>query len=529
MYGRVGPMGRLARLPGRTAGRTGHRDPASQEQRASQRPDPSRASKIAGGGGPLRRPSAVSAEERASPVLQADLRHPASPRVPGRPGGVKLVDGGAVTLAPCLRAFAPRSPAEIRATKPLAPIPGIFAIPVTPLVALRVLSVVAWLGLIVVARRRHPMFARFVAVLIGVHTALACSIAAYVPMPWLAAYAYLHFVVYAHFFALARPRMRPTGYRWFVSLPASYFSAATLLSLPVLPVVLLGGPAWILALPHVIAAFGMWQSLTTHRELVHLELDRAPLGGIARFRAAPAKAPGRALRIAQLSDTHLGPFMTVERLRACVQRAVDGNPDLVLLTGDFLTMESQATHEYLARALEPLRALPGRAFACPGNHDHEAPEVVTRALESAGVRYLVDEAVVVPTAVGSVQLVGMDFVWRGRPEHLQRVCAEYPRLPGVPRIVLLHDPGAFRHLPEGEGDLVLSGHTHGGQVGLVSLGLDATLLRAFVDMPDHGLWSRGRDRLYVHTGTGHYGFPLRLGVPAREPEIAVWWPGLEPS
>jgi predicted MPP superfamily phosphohydrolase len=87
--------------------------------------------------------------------------------------------------------------------------------------------------------------------------------------------------------------------------------------------------------------------------------------------------------------------------------------------------------------------------------------------------------------------------------------------------VLLHDPGAFKHLPAGEADLVLSGHTHGGQVGLVSLGLSWTMLRVLMNAPDHGLWARGADRLYVHRGTGHYGFPLRLGVPAEESVLNV--------
>jgi predicted MPP superfamily phosphohydrolase len=85
----------------------------------------------------------------------------------------------------------------------------------------------------------------------------------------------------------------------------------------------------------------------------------------------------------------------------------------------------------------------------------------------------------------------------------------------------MHDPGAFRHIPEGEADLVLSGHTHGGQIGLLRLGLPHTVLSALTSIPDHGLWARGRDRLYVHRGTGHYGFPLRLGVPAEESLLQV--------
>jgi predicted MPP superfamily phosphohydrolase len=124
-----------------------------------------------------------------------------------------------------------------------------------------------------------------------------------------------------------------------------------------------------------------------------------------------------------------------------------------------------------------------------------------------------------------VQLLGADFVFRDRAAHLQALCAKHPRQAGALRLLLLHDPGAFRHLPEGEADLVLSGHTHGGQVGLVSLGLPWTLMRAFVNSPDHGLWARGTDRLYVHRGTGHYGFPLRLGVPAENSLLRVHAPG----
>ena len=101
------------------------------------------------------------------------------------------------------------------------------------------------------------------------------------------------------------------------------------------------------------------------------------------------------------------------------------------------------------------------------------------------------------------------------------VCERFPRKEGFLRMIILHDPGAFRHLPPGEGDIVLSGHTHGGQVGLVSFGLPHTFVSALTKIPDHGFWARGRDRLYVHRGTGHYGFPVRVGVPAEESVVFV--------
>ena len=69
---------------------------------------------------------------------------------------------------------------------------------------------------------------------------------------------------------------------------------------------------------------------------------------------------------------------------------------------------------------------------------------------------------------------------------------------------------------------MLSGHTHGGQVGLVSLGMDWTVLSRS-RWPDHGLFARGRSRLYVHRGTGFYGFPLRVGVPGEASLLEVLW------
>jgi predicted MPP superfamily phosphohydrolase len=224
----------------------------------------------------------------------------------------------------------------------------------------------------------------------------------------------------------------------------------------------------------------------------------------------------------QISDPHLGPFMSVARLRRIAERAVQARPHLVFLTGDFLTMESQGDPDLLLDALAPLQALAGKVFACHGNHDLEAPAIVSRALAKNGIDLLVDDARDVTTEVGPVQILGLDFSYRDRKARLERACLEHPRTPGALRIVLLHDPGAFRHLPAGHGDLVLSGHTHGGQVGLLSLGLKWTFLRLFGDrIPDHGFWARGTDRMWIHRGTGHYGFPLRLGVPAEESVLRI--------
>jgi predicted MPP superfamily phosphohydrolase len=145
---------------------------------------------------------------------------------------------------------------------------------------------------------------------------------------------------------------------------------------------------------------------------------------------------------------------------------------------------------------------------------------VQAALAANDVRLLMDEEVVAETAAGLVQIVGADYVGKGRREHIQELLSAHPRRADHLRLLLLHDPSIFRHIPPGEVDLTLSGHTHGGQLGLVSFGLDWTVLSRTA-WPDHGLFGHGSNRLYVHRGTGFYGFPLRIGVPGEASLLEV--------
>jgi len=367
---------------------------------------------------------------------------------------------------------------------------------------------------------RSRAYAVYRAVTLGLQVLIASALVRYFAWAF-PAVAYLEAMVFLSSLVLIRPRLRGLPYRALVSVPAAFFGAGTLLAAPWAVVAAFGFTphgAW---LPYLFAAIGIVQSLTTREEATDVVVaDGEHVEGLRRHAASELRVE-RPLQVLQITDPHLGPFMSVARLRRICERAVARAPDLVVLTGDFLTMESHERPDLLAAALAPLKALEGRTFACLGNHDHEALATVEQALAAAGVKLLVDRAAEVVTPAGLVQILGFDFVWRGRAEHLARVTAAHPRKAGALRLLLLHDPSAFHHLPAGEGDLVLSGHTHGGQVGFVSLGLPWTLMRAFVSAPDHGLWARGVDRLYVHRGTGHYGFPLRLGVPSEESVLRV--------
>ena len=358
---------------------------------------------------------------------------------------------------------------------------------------------------------------------------------------------YLQIVSFLHFFLLLWPRMQSQAYRILVSWPAAFASAAIFLATPwaILAVVLDEPPLY--WLPFAAALMGLYESQSTRKRVVDLRLSPrdgrvtdgpAPrssdddlrhdarieiVAAVPRLRRVRTGGGGdaRPLRIVQLTDPHLGPFMTVGRLRRICAWAVAQKPDLVVLTGDYLTMQSQGDAGLLARALEPLAALPGQVFACRGNHDLEAPETIAKAFAAAGARLLIDEEAIVDTDGGAVQILGADYSFRSRRDRLVSLVRRFPRRTGRLRLILLHDPGAFHHLPEGEADLVLSGHTHGGQLGLVSFGLPLTVVRLFSSIPDQGFFARGRDRLYVHRGTGHYGFPLRIGVPAEQSMLRV--------
>ncbi len=383
-------------------------------------------------------------------------------------------------------------------------------------------SIVAAVTVVLLARRfRGQLFARFATVILGIHTLSSVALFEHVG-EWWPVFAYMQAATYTHFGTLVWARLRPLPWRLLVSIPAHAFTASIFFAVPWAIAAAIGYEPKGLAVPFVIGAFGLLEAFLPRQRDVHVDLteQRPAVDGIARARPA-AKSTARPLKIVQITDPHLGPFMSASRLARICERAIAREPDLVLLTGDFITMESQRSADPIAEAFAPLKKLEGRVFACLGNHDYEALELVKEGLARAGVKLLVDEEATVETDAGAVQIVGMDFVWRNRKEHSASVFARIPRRADHLRVVLLHDPSAFAALPEDEGDLVLSGHTHGGQLGLVSFGLPITFLSVFTKIPDYGLWARGRDRLYVHRGTGHYGFPLRVGVPREESLLLV--------
>ncbi len=406
----------------------------------------------------------------------------------------------------------------------------------------RALAVVAWFGVPTYAAIvRGRFYAIFTLVILSfslpgaliLHSRLRDLTSPEISISLDLLFAYSMAAAAIQFAHLVRARMRDSVFRWLISVPAQTFIAGGMLAGPWLLLLLpfrlaFGALDWqtsltvltlVEALPLVIAVLSIATSLTTRPETVRFRLSREgpekiQRVAVERFRGRePEPLLERPLRIVQLSDTHLGPWQSVMRLRYQVAQLVAREPDLVMLTGDFLTMESMGSPGCLEEALRPLEPIANRCAAIFGNHDHEAPDHVRDAMKVLGIPLLIDDEACFETPVGPVQIVGSDYISQNRHAHLKELLERFPRRESHLRLLLLHDPLAFHSMPDDEVDLVLSGHTHGGQVGLVSLGLDWTVLSRS-RWPDQGLFARGASRLYVHRGTGFYGFPLRVGVPA---------------
>ncbi|MHC4471410.1 MAG: metallophosphoesterase [Planctomycetota bacterium] len=234
----------------------------------------------------------------------------------------------------------------------------------------------------------------------------------------------------------------------------------------------------------------------------------------------PGLAPplvGRTL--AHLTDLHLGiaPAHYVER---CVDRTLELRPDMIALTGDFVGTNRIEEAEAAARILGRLAA-PLGVYAVSGNHDFgvyragapTSEPLVLGLLEEEGVRILDREAIPFEGEGSRTWLVGLGDLWAGRCR-VEETMSRLPR--DEPRIVLSHNPDSIPRIAAAGADLVLSGHTHGGQIDIPVLGPPRLPVR--LRQYYSGLYRIGdRTRLYVSNGLGYL---IRVRFNAR-PEIAL--------
>jgi predicted MPP superfamily phosphohydrolase len=212
------------------------------------------------------------------------------------------------------------------------------------------------------------------------------------------------------------------------------------------------------------------------------------------------------LKIGLITDIHRSRWVSAEEVQAAGRMLMAAKPDLIILGGDYVTWGNR---NFVGPAAEAVRSLsaPHGVFGILGNHDddHDMPA----ALAANGIEVLRDERTRLTIRHERVDLVGIRY-WTRRASEIE------PLLNGAGGMVVLlaHDPRRLAQAVELKIPLVLSGHTHGGQVVLPLLG--AVAAQKFPVIA--GVGRRGGTSIFVSRGVGTVWIPIRLNCP---PEVAV--------
>ena len=226
------------------------------------------------------------------------------------------------------------------------------------------------------------------------------------------------------------------------------------------------------------------------------------------------------LKIFHLSDPHLHHYVTLSDLEDVLTAAEKFRPDITLVTGDIaddLNLLPDAI-----RMIEQLKS-PLGSFASLGNHEYfRGVERVKRIFDKSHTPLLVDEGIILPVGNLKLMIGGADDPVRMRVRSVEffRNSIDYllARQPlGDFSILMSHRPYALDYASEKEFDMVLAGHTHGGQIGFMGRSVFESV------WPDRYLWgeySMGKTKLYTSSGMGHW-FPFRLGCPCEAPILEL--------
>ena len=241
---------------------------------------------------------------------------------------------------------------------------------------------------------------------------------------------------------------------------------------------------------------------------VAAEIDPDPMAERVTFDVPGLDPAHDGLRVAQLSDLHVGRRTPPATIRAAIASANAFRPDLVVLTGDYLSR----TREEVAGMREQLGGLTAPTVAVLGNHDVWVdPRGAAHALRAHGYEVL-------ENAWTTLRVRGAPLAVVGVGDHLTRrddvaAATRGLRRTGPPPLVLAHGPRTADKLRAlGRPALCLSGHTHGGQINVPIL---TPLFLASVREPYvRGLYRLGDVQLYVNRGVGMSGIRLRVNAPA---------------
>ncbi|HSJ87930.1 MAG TPA: metallophosphoesterase [Anaerolineales bacterium] len=226
------------------------------------------------------------------------------------------------------------------------------------------------------------------------------------------------------------------------------------------------------------------------------------------------------IRIAQISDIHMGGWMNQERLQEVMDLITEEKPDVLLITGDFLIGHqfdetSPQLLQDLITVLSPLsQAIP--TFAVLGNHDYWTnAEAVRNMFSTCGIRDLTNTVFTLTRANVHLHICGVDDIWEGVP-NLELIASQLTY--NSVSILLAHEPDfADKSARTGSFDLQVSGHSHGGQVVLPFLGPP---IRPYLGRKyPSGLYKIGEMYQYTNRGVGMAGLPVRWNC---RPEITIF-------
>jgi predicted MPP superfamily phosphohydrolase len=228
------------------------------------------------------------------------------------------------------------------------------------------------------------------------------------------------------------------------------------------------------------------------------------------------------LRVVLMSDWHCGPVCRPDDLRPAIRLANSCAPDLILVPGDFISRSGEYFHEAAELASQLRPRLPQGTLISWGNHDYwHGMEIGLKEMPRAGCQILRNRSLLLTpgkefSESGSrgLWLCGLDDLWAGKPDLMGTLGG----LSNCPRLVMSHNPDLAEEQSGARIDLMVSGHTHGGQIWVPTLGTPVLPSRygqkyasGWVEAPHYPV--------YVSRGVGTSSLPVRLGVP---PEVTLF-------
>jgi len=220
------------------------------------------------------------------------------------------------------------------------------------------------------------------------------------------------------------------------------------------------------------------------------------------------------LRIVQITDIHLSEFMSEREFAVAIDMANEARANLALVTGDLITRRGDPLDACL-RQLARLRADAG-ILGCLGNHEvyADAEDYVTTEGRRIGIDFLRHQSKVFRFGNAAINFAGVDYQ---KMHSRYLVGADRLIVPGALNIMLSHNPDVYPVAAALGYDVTIAGHTHGGQVDFEILHQHMNVARYFTPYV-RGLYRHEKSSVYVSSGLGTIGVPVRIGVP---PEISV--------